>query len=544
MKIDAYKTQFGLFSVINDTALYQAVTNATNAYNNLHGLYFPAMVAAFAGQELNLDMVALLGAAVPGYVPVVIPSDIIVQYPGSFVWYDDPLSDNRIMHYTFRKYNAGLTRYGELQFISSPVADATKINIMGGYDTSVDGGSMADRGFAFVLLTNEYVQFRLIQIRATTSAVSYTVTTLTSTQNTYYSAFFRGLDPYVAPVPPEPGDDPYSGAGDSVVGGGGGDFNYTSDPPGGFNDFSPPSISATDAGFITLYNPTIQELNALASYLWSSSFDLNTFKKLFNDPMDLFLGLSILPVAIPDGGRQSVGIGLIDTGVTMTVAGSQWVAVNCGSVTVNGFSGSYLDYDPYTNIEIYLPYIGVRSLKADEVVGHTLSVNYWVDILSGACVAWLDIDGHLMYTFMGQCATSIPVASGDWTNIINGVLSVIGGAVGGAVKGGVGGAIAGGVSSASAVAVTEGKISVERSGTISSAGGLLSYQKPFLIFSAPRLCKPANQNVYEGYPAYVTMQIGNLSGFTQIELVHITGIYGTDSELDEIKELLLSGVII
>lgn len=338
--------------------------------------------------------------------------------------------------------------------------------------------------------------------------------------------------------------DPYFGGGDSGPGGGGGTFDYDGLPPGGADDFTTPDISAVDAGFITLYNPTTAELNQLASYLWSSSFDLNTFKKLFNDPMDLFLGLSIVPVAIPDGGRQNVGIGLIDTGIAMTVASDQWVSVSCGSVFMTLLTGSYLDFDPYTQVEIYLPYIGVRTLKADDVMGKTLTVTYWVDILSGACVAWLDVDGSVMYQFMGQCATSIPVVSGDWTNLINGILGVVGGAVGGAVKGGVGGAIAGGVAAASSVAVNDGKISVERSGAISSAGGMIAHQKPYLIISSPRICKPKAQNTFEGYPAYYTSKINDLSGYTEIETMHLSGIFGLDDELSEIKSLLLGGVIL
>lgn len=367
----------------------------------------------------------------------------------------------------------------------------------------------------------------------------------------YDSTPFR-LDPFtgndisedISRPQPVNDHDPYSGGGDSGPGGGGGTFDYDGNPPGGADDFTTPDISAVDAGFITLYNPTTSELNQLASYLWSNSFDLNTFKKLFNDPMDLFLGLSIVPVAIPDGGRQNVGIGLIDTGIAMTVAGDQWVSVACGSVFMSLLTGSYLDFDPYTQVEIYLPYIGVRSLKADDVMGKTLTVTYWVDILSGACVAWIDVNGSVMYQYMGQCATSIPVVSGDWTNLINGILGVVGGAVGGAVKGGVGGAIAGGVAAASSVAVNDGKISVERSGAISSAGGMIAYQKPYLIVSSPRICKPNAQNVFEGYPAYFTSKIVNLSGYTEIETMHLSGIYGLDEELTEIKSLLLGGVIV
>lgn len=343
---------------------------------------------------------------------------------------------------------------------------------------------------------------------------------------------------------PDPGDDPYGPGGDSDAGGGGGSFDYDSIITGGFDDFQLPQNSAVDTGFLTLYNPSAAELKSLSNYLWSNSFDLDTFKKLVNDPMDLILGLSILPIQVPQGERREIGIGLIGTDIYMTTIPTQWVKVDCGSVTIPNFIGSYLDYDPYTSVEIYLPFIGTRTLKADEVMGRTISVGYAIDILSGACVAWIDVDGSLMYTYMGQCATSIPVVSGDWTNVINGILSVVGSAAGGAIKGGVGGAIAGGVAAASSVAVNDSKISVERSGNISGAGGLLAYKRPFIIINAPRICKPANQNLYTGYPSYITQRIGDISGYTEIEVLRLYNIPATDPEIDEIRSLLMGGVIL
>lgn len=367
----------------------------------------------------------------------------------------------------------------------------------------------------------------------------YSQSALTKSVNSLINSMY-----YTMRDTPAPSVEPYGGAGDSEAGGGDGTFDYSGNPPGDAGSFVLPNISAADTGFVTLYNPTMAQLKQLSNYLWSSSFDLNTFKKIVNDPMDLFLGLSILPVLIPSGGMKEVGVGLVGTGVYMPVASSQWVKVSCGSVDMSRLTGSYLDYDPYTTVEIYLPYIGVRTLKADEVIGKKLTVTYNVDILSGACIAWIDINYHCMYVYMGQCATSVPIVSGDWTNLINGILNVAGSAIGGAVKGGVGGAIAGGVAAAASVAVNDGKISVERSGNISSAGGLLAPKRPFLIVSSPRICKPKNQHTFEGYPSYITAVIENCSGYLQIEVAHIKNIRATDEEMDEIKSLLLSGVIV
>lgn len=344
--------------------------------------------------------------------------------------------------------------------------------------------------------------------------------------------------------------DPFDGAGNSGTGGGGGNFNYASDPPDGARDDADPSISVVDTGFITLFNPTIQELKQLAQYLWSGAFDLNNFKRVVNNPMDLIMGLSMLPVPIPNGQRVEVGLGLTGSGVYMTKASSQWVTVYCGSVdlSLKDFSVSYLDFDPYTSVEIYLPFIGSRTLKADEVMGHVIELTYKVDILSGSCVAWVDAiyknKSRNLYAFMGQCAQSLPVTSGDWTNMINGIISVIGGAVGGAAVGGAAGAIAGGLAAASSAVVNDSKINVERTGSIGSGGGFRGPKHPYVVINTPNICKPDNQAAYEGYPAYFTQQLAALSGFTIVESVNVSNIPATEAELTEIKDLLLSGVIL
>lgn len=353
---------------------------------------------------------------------------------------------------------------------------------------------------------------------------------------------------------PQPPVDPYAGAGDSEPANfPHGDFDYGSDPIGGADRYHIPTVSVVDTGFVTLYNPTIPELKALSNYLWSSAFDVDTFKKLFNNPMDLFIGLSMIPVRVPQGSSKEVGIGMIGSGVYMTTASEQFVIVNCGACDVGNFSGGYLDYSPYTKVEIYLPYIGFRTLNADEVMGKTINVMYKVDILSGACTCWVDVlttvaDGTTdlctTYVFMGECAVSIPMASGDWTNLLNGIIGAAASVGAGFAAGGAGGAIAGGVSAASSVAVNDSKIHVERSGAITSSAGLMAPQSPFLIISTPHIHKPAEVPYYTGYPAYFTAVLGDLSGYTIIDKIHLNNIPATDPELEEIEALLKGGVLL
>lgn len=342
-------------------------------------------------------------------------------------------------------------------------------------------------------------------------------------------------DPEPTPIP---NDDPYAPGGASWTGGGNGSFEPITDDvdiPG------LPTLTASATGFVTLFNPSISQLRNLAGYMWSDLFDESTFKKLFADPMQCILGLSIVPVAVPSGSSATVKVGNVDTGISMTTASTQYVELSCGSLSIGEYFGSYLDYEPYTRAELYLPFIGIHPISIDDIMGKTISVTYHVDILSGACIAYVKSGGSVLYSFLGQCASSIPVTSNDWTNVINGVMNIAGSigtmvATGGATAPMALGTIA-------STAVNSMKPTVEKSGSLSGAGGMMGIKTPYLIITRPRQAVPARQSQFIGYPSFVTVRLADISGYTEIDSVHLEGIQATGAELAEIESILKGGAI-
>lgn len=355
----------------------------------------------------------------------------------------------------------------------------------------------------------------------------------------------------------DPNNDPYAGntetGGSSGTGGGHygpgtGTYSPESDP----NPIpSLPGISASDTGFITLFNPTSAQLKNLADYMWGSLFDISTWKKIFADPMDCILGLSIVPVNIPYSSTETVKVGNISTGVTMNKANTQFVEVDCGSISITEKWKAYLDYSPYTKLNIYLPYIGAHDLNIDDIQVNTIGVKYHIDILSGACVAYVTAGGNVIAQYSGQCSISIPVTSKDFTQTIIALGTLVAGGVTAVASGGlsapVSAAAIGGQATAmanTAANVITSKPSIQKSGNMSGSNGLMGIQKPYLFITRPKQCAPKNQNRYSGYPAYITEKLGDLSGFTQIQDIRLEGITGTQAELDEILNCLHEGVIL
>lgn len=345
-------------------------------------------------------------------------------------------------------------------------------------------------------------------------------------------------------------DNPYDkDIGTSGTGGGDGTL-----PGGGLDSIDPaaipdlPSVSAASLGFITMYNPTVSQLNNLADFMWSDAFDLNTYKKLFSDPMEAIIGLAIVPVSPSVGGSKNVHFGSIDSGVNMSYLSTNYVKLDCGSVAVEKYVGCFMDNDPYTKISIYLPYIGIRQLSADDVIGGSIHVVYNIDVLTGACACFIEhSERGVLYSYNGSCITNVPLTAVNFSGAIqnavsaclSGVSVMAGMATGAAPITAMG--VTGLLNSAANTALNS-KPSVQRSGNLGGSAGIMSIQKPYVIIERPRLSVPDSIQHYAGQTANITMVLDDCSGFTMCEYIHIEGVSGTAEEVREIEQLLKEGV--
>ena len=348
-----------------------------------------------------------------------------------------------------------------------------------------------------------------------------------------------------------------------------GDKNRTpTDDIGGdtIGDDDLPTLSVMDTGLVTLYNPTVGQLQALGHFLWSDAFSVDTFKKLFADPFDTLLGLSILPVTPKVSGSHNIYFGNIDSGVSCNVVANQFLKVDMGCLTLNETYASAFDYAPSTQVDIYLPFIGSHGLNTNDVMGSTLHLIYKFDLLSGGCIAELFINhtsqGNkgkgmkynrnmgLAYTFSGQCSCSIPLTSNNYNGMIQGIIQSIG------TIGGIGASVATGnpalgiasvATSAATIGLQANTPTVQRSGSIGSSNALLSCLTPYLSVQRAHVCKPGHFYSKRGIPSQVyvdnisSVGSGNYFQIADCADLHANG--ASDTELSEIKSILTSGAV-
>lgn len=333
--------------------------------------------------------------------------------------------------------------------------------------------------------------------------------------------------------------DPYEEEG-GAGGEEGGDGEETGDDDAGIeagSDFP----SAINTGFCRIFSPSESELRNLSNYLWSNSYDLAQVKKLFSNPMDSILGLSAVPIRLL-GSSVSFSLGGVPiTGMTLPMVSQQRYTYHMGSITIKERWGSYLDYDPYTKFSIFLPFIGMRELAADDIMGKTVSLVYDIDILTGMCVARLQAGTNCLYEWGGNCAIQLPINSRNWDSVFSTAVSAVGGIMT-AVTGGSAPLVAGSVASAALQTVSM-KPRIDKSSTIGGAAGWLGQMTPYIIRTTPEAFIPTDQNKFIGYPAYINVNLGAISGYNEVDSIHLENVTATGAELDEIESILKGGVI-
>lgn len=303
----------------------------------------------------------------------------------------------------------------------------------------------------------------------------------------------------------------------------------------------PPVTSGSANGLWKVYNPSESQLQAFGAWLWSSDI-INQIVKMISNPMNAIIGLHAIYVTPSTGGAQSIKAGYLDSGVSAPVVTNQYTSINCGSVIVPEVYKNALDYD-YTNVSVYLPFIGIVPLNTREVMGSKISIRYRVDVLTGTCLATISVSRQnssaVLYTFSGNCAVQIPLTSGNYGTLLTGLLSAVGGVAASVATGGAALPAVAGVGSA----IVNARTNVSRTGNLGSNAGALGVRVPYLIITRPIAYDAENYSNYYGYPANKTVTLSSVSGFTRCKSVHVEGLPATEEEKTMIETALKNGVI-
>lgn len=330
----------------------------------------------------------------------------------------------------------------------------------------------------------------------------------------------------------------------STTGGGDGDYDDNSSDTIGLpslNSLNENSISNTK--FFSCYKMSPNQLSVLSEHLWTDWRNIaEAIGNSILKPLDFVISLNMLPVNV-ESTTKVIKMGWFDLNhvVQGGLIKQQYVRVDCGSLAVKKKWGGAIDYQ--TDVSLFLPFIGEVTLNANEVMGATLTVIYTVDVMSGNCIASVQVVkdelNAILYQYNGNVASNFSITSLDYSNVMAGALQLAV-AVGTGAGGGAG-------AFASAVSSTSNLLSgaeVRRAGNLSATSGFMGIKKPYLILSRPIQSLPNEYNTFRGYVSNITLSLSECSGYTKVAEIHLEKITATEAEISEIESLLKSGVLI
>ena len=356
-------------------------------------------------------------------------------------------------------------------------------------------------------------------------------------------------------------------------------------------------VPSGQPGFIQVYHPQPDKFIQFGRWLWVTYADA-TIDKIWNNPFDGVIGAHELYASPADDGYSTIRCGFLDSGVETQVVRQRYTQINCGSMVIPEYWGNYLDYSPYSQAMIYLPFIGIVPVEVDDIVGHAVNVLYHVDSYTGSCIAQVTVarEGYsnTLYQFSGNCSVEIPLAGASqaqikaalmtgnaYQNAANvsatmstiggigsGLSSIINGFGGGAFSGTPAGMAIGAISGFAGAAgsvinglagaetqraygaaqhtanMLSGKSIVQHSGSFGSSHGAMGIKKPYIIIRRPIQKVVSGYEKLYGYPAHKQVIIGACTGFLRCREVHVISSLATDAEKAKIESLLTSGVYV
>lgn len=333
------------------------------------------------------------------------------------------------------------------------------------------------------------------------------------------------------------------------------------------------------SSFLTHYVLTPSNMAALGTAIFLPDFWQSLDNKFagLSDPMNLIVSAVELPFSYNDTATYfQMGGVTVAPSAGQTIAcfktSARYRSFSCGSRTIREVWGSAKDYTD-VQVQLYLPYCGVKELDPDLVINHTVTIRANVDMITGDLVYLVETSNtglqgtyfqqtSIPYRFTGNCGKQVPIGRFDNSNAILGAIGLMVGAAAGGIgmAAGAGAAAAAGSSAAAGTAAEAagligGGLSflqhglqarANTSGGVSGTYGVMDVKYPFMII---KRCVPKYPNGWRdtiGAPRYQTFSGTDMHGFTLFSDIHLPGVPGlTDEEMMQLeRELKTEGVIL
>ena len=294
-------------------------------------------------------------------------------------------------------------------------------------------------------------------------------------------------------------------------------------------------------------------------WVCDNTVDVGKWARLFANPVDVIMGINLynLDIVAHDAARVAHNAQTNILGVTSDIPNYSILdgynnIVDGGTLTLQAYYGNYADFTSMT-YQMFIPFVGFTTLRACDVVNRTLHLYYAVDFATGAAVAFVNSDDRLIYTAPCNVAGKIPVSTSDKNSqMINNTLSAfsaVGGLLGGIASGNVGGGVGELLNGLGGMQL---QTNYANKGSLSSVN-IYKLLPAFVERTRYDLFFPSGEQQYLG-AKYQTaagapstqfatlLNCVDAGGFVQADVVYLTSQTATETEKQQIIDLIKSGI--
>lgn len=300
------------------------------------------------------------------------------------------------------------------------------------------------------------------------------------------------------------------------------------------------------------YALTTSRCQAFGDYLWNAGVFSN-IKLMNNSPIENVIACKIFPMSFT-GTDEKMKLGNVEMPTMgLKMSSNSTFLFDIGTITLKGYYESFLDYEPFTSVNIFLPFIGFQTLPCTLLMNHSINVKYAVDVITGSCKALIFRDGLEVLSFSGVMGIDIPISAQNRSQVemayietgaktvIDTVATV---ATGGASKAMTALSAAGGASEG-LLDLAKAQYRTSTSGSHNSATSACETLQCYIIVDRPIWQNLEGFNHAYGRMCNLTQNLSNLRGFTICNShIDLSGIECTEEEREEIFNYLTGGVIL
>ena len=279
------------------------------------------------------------------------------------------------------------------------------------------------------------------------------------------------------------------------------------------------------------------ELRKLSQFLWSANFFDNVLL-VNNRPIENIISLkAVIGSASTTGASQVLTLGNVASTVNV-IPCAETITINVGGITIPKKYNNFLDFEPYTKVQIYLPFYGTAMLNSSLVVGRRIDIAYIIDVITGTAKISIKHANKTLYEYKTTCACDLPLTSSNRASVEMGYISSGLGMGVSLASGNVIGAIASGLSMA------QSQFSSSTNGNVSGVVDFHDSRMVTVMVDRPVYSDLKMFNKTHGRMCNLSKTLKNLKGYTKCADNVQLPFNCLDKEREMIIELLTSGVIL